>query len=215
MPPEKTKTRTRKKTSNRKTPGKTAPESDMRAALKEIALAIENPDPIEIEGAEIGIPPLPIEHRPGPDASVEAISAALAHRSLGEGGIAGIDLTDGNAAPRTRPQAMPNGGYDISRKVLARIASLAAQEIDGHEPPQRHALERIVDSIQGRSDGIRVEAGATEAAVDMLIRVHYGSHIPDLASRLRERIARRILEMTGLKVVEVNLRIQDVTPCPP
>jgi uncharacterized alkaline shock family protein YloU len=108
-----------------------------------------------------------------------------------------------------------DGKYDISKKILARIAALAAAEVPGLAPPRKDLRTRIEDILRGRVDGIRVDVGTTEAAVDILTRVRYGVDIPTVTARLREIIARRIWEMTGLRVVEVNITIQDVTPVAP
>ena len=148
-----------------------------------------------------GIPELPIDAGKTVDDRIDEITTNIAE----------IDDIGVCIEPPYIPPPPPVE-YGISRKVLARIASLAAEEVQGLVPPRRDPLHRLIETIQGRSDGIRVDMGTTEAAVDMLIRVRYGSHIPDLTSRLRESIARRIHEMTGLKVVVFNVRIQDVTP---
>ncbi len=134
---------------------------------------------------------------PLPAASIREISS----------NISGMDA---KSLDRER-MSVSSGVFDINRKVLARIALLAAGEIEGLVPPKRDPIHKIVDSISGRTDGIRVDIGATEAAVDMLIRVRYGTHIPDVTTRLREKVAQRIQEMTGLKVVEINVRVQDIT----
>jgi len=147
-----------------------------------------------------GVPELPIDTGETIDDRIDEITTNIAE----------IDDIGVRIEPPYIPPPPPVE-YGISRKVLARIASLAAGEVQGLMPPRRDPLYRIIESIQGRTDGIRVDMGTTEAAVDMLIRVQYGSHIPDVTSRLRESIVRRIHEMTGLKVVEFNVRIQDVT----
>jgi len=133
--------------------------------------------------------------------------------SIGEisSNISGIDDKSLDRERMSGSGSAFDGVFDINRKVLARIALLAAGEIEGLVPPRRDPIHRIVDSISGRTDGIRVDIGATEAAVDMLIRVRYGTHIPDVTTRLREKVAQRIQEMTGLKVVEINVRVQDIT----
>jgi len=149
------------------------------------------------------IPELPLETKENKDQSIDEIS----------GRISDVDDISVSIEPPYIPP--PPGEYGISRKVLARIASMAAGEIQGLVPPRKDPICRFIDTINGRTDGIKIEVGTTEAAVDMLIRVQYGSHIPELTSRLREKIATRIHEMTGLNVVEINVRVQDVTPSPP
>jgi len=91
---------------------------------------------------------------------------------------------------------------------------IASAEVDGISPPNNDLISKITDFIQGRTGGIKVDVGTTEAAVDMRIRVRYGSDIPRISLCLKDKVARRIREMTGLRVVEANIRIQDVVPGP-
>ena len=99
------------------------------------------------------------------------------------------------------PPSPAEGEDNVSKKILARIVSLAAQEIPGILPAKKDIPTRIEDLIRGRIGGIRVDVGTTEAAVDILTRVYYGTDIPQATARLRDNIARRIWEMTGLHVL--------------
>jgi uncharacterized alkaline shock family protein YloU len=156
------------------------------------------------------IPKLPIEPGPRTDISIDRIASGISSTDTDFG--KGPELDTGTTSQETPVTAiLPDGGFDISRKVLARIASLAANEIDGLLPPRNDAIIKLIDSMHGRTDGIKVNVGSTEAAVDMHIRVQYGTHIPDVTERLRENITRRIHQMTGLKVTEINIRVRDVT----
>jgi len=161
-----------------------------------------------IETKTIEVPELPIETSDPVDASIETISTGI--------NDAAVDVEEIPQPVTTpipiQPQIIADSTFDISRKVLARIASLAAGEINGLVPPKKDPVAKFLDSIRGRVDGIRVDVGTTEAAVDMLVRVTYGSDIQQITDHLRECVARRINEMTGLNVVEINVRIQDVTP---
>lgn len=159
------------------------------------------------------IPELPIDPEPCTDISIDRIASRISSTSLADTGPGkGLELNTETTPQETIVTAiLPDGGFDISRKVLARIASLAANEIDGLLPPRNDAINKFIDSIHGRTDGIKVNVGSTEAAVDMHIRVQYGTHIPDVTGRLREKITRRIHQMTGLRITEINIRVQDVT----
>ncbi|HEX9745758.1 MAG TPA: Asp23/Gls24 family envelope stress response protein [bacterium] len=108
-----------------------------------------------------------------------------------------------------------DGGYNIDKKVLAQIAHLASCEIDGLAPPKKDVVTRFWNMLNGRTDGIKVDHGATEAAIDIQVRVRYGADIPKITTDLRNVVSKRIWEMTGLRVVEANIRIQDVIPAPP
>ena len=58
--------------------------------------------------------------------------------------------------------------------------------------------------------GVAVEVGEREAAVDLTVVVEYGESIPQIAKTLRENITRRIEGMTGLTVTEVNIAVNDL-----
>ncbi len=60
------------------------------------------------------------------------------------------------------------------------------------------------------SNGVKVEVGQREAAVDVSIIVEYGHRIPEVASNIQRNIQHAIQSMTGLDVVEVNVHIHDV-----
>ena len=127
-------------------------------------------------------------------------------------GIAGLTRIEQPISAQPFPSTSIEGKDGISRKLLARIAAMAAGEIVGLAPPRIDLRTRLEDIFKGRIDGIRVDIGTTEAAVDILTRVRYGADIPELTSLLRETIARRIWEMTGLRVIEVNVTFQDIAP---
>ncbi len=129
--------------------------------------------------------------------------------------LTGIDTSEAITETDATTPLLIDGTFDISRKVLARIAELAASEIDGLAPPRLNPLNKLVDSIKGRTNGIRVDIGTTEAAVEMEVRVAYGTQIPEATNLLRELVTKRINEMTGLNVVEFNVRVQDITPALP
>ena len=64
--------------------------------------------------------------------------------------------------------------------------------------------------VDERMQGVGVEVGEREAAVDLTVVVEYGESIPQIAKTLRENITRRIEGMTGLTVTEVNIAVNDL-----
>ena len=58
--------------------------------------------------------------------------------------------------------------------------------------------------------GVAVELGEREAAVDLSVVVEYGESIPRIVGALRENITRRIEGMTGLTVTDVNITVNDL-----
>ena len=52
--------------------------------------------------------------------------------------------------------------------------------------------------------------GAEEAAVDLFVIMNYGVGIHDVAKAVQENVKKSIESMTGLRVVEVNVRVQGI-----
>jgi len=61
-----------------------------------------------------------------------------------------------------------------------------------------------------RSQGVSVEVGEREAAVDLTIVVEYGESIPRVAQAVRDNVIKRIEGITGLSVTEVNIAVDDL-----
>lgn len=109
------------------------------------------------------------------------------------------------------------GRTTIADTVVSKIAGIAAREVSGV-----HALgggtsravgalrERIPGSSSNHSQGVSVEVGERQAAVDVQLVAEYGVSIADLASGIRRNVIASIERMTGLEVTEVNIEVQDV-----
>ena len=110
-----------------------------------------------------------------------------------------------------------HGRTTIADGVVSKIAGIAAREIDGV-----HALgggaartigalrERIPGSKTNVSQGVTVEVGEEEAAVDIDIIAEYGIAIADLAAGIRRNVITAVERMTGMSVTEVNVSVLDI-----
>jgi len=105
----------------------------------------------------------------------------------------------------------------IAEGVVAKIAGVAAREIDGvHELVPMGATATLagfagrLTRTDQRATGVNVEVGQREAAVDLNLTVDYGVNIPQLAEAVRQNIIERIRAMTGLIVKEVNINAADL-----
>lgn len=115
------------------------------------------------------------------------------------------------------PLASEHGSTTIAETVVQRIAGLAAREISGvHDLGGGAARafgairERIPGASASAGQGVSVEVGEKQAAVDLQIVVEYGVAIADLARAVRRNVLTAIERMTGLEVVEVNIHVSDV-----
>jgi len=135
-------------------------------------------------------------------------------RSQGsEGSTAGSLATRGSASNGLQTE---KGSTTIADAVVTKVASIATREVGGvHELGGGAA--RAVGSVaqrvgigDQRTQGVSVEVGDTEAAVDLTIIVEYGESIPNLSRQIRENVKRRIEGITGLAVTEVNVTVNDL-----
>ncbi|MCC2683178.1 MAG: alkaline-shock protein [Paenibacillaceae bacterium] len=104
------------------------------------------------------------------------------------------------------------GMVRISDDVVATIAGLTAMETKGVAAMSGGISEGLARKLSGRNvqKGVSVEVGQQEAAIDLRIIVHYGSKIQEVGRVLQENVRSAVEDMTGLKVVEVNVKIEGV-----
>ena len=112
------------------------------------------------------------------------------------------------------------GSTTIADAVVTKIASIAAREVPGVYDlggGTARAIGGVTRSVgiggigvDERMQGVGVEVGEREAAVDLTVVVEYGESIPRIAGALRENITRRVEGMTGLTVTEVNIAVNDL-----
>ncbi len=129
-----------------------------------------------------------------------------------------------DTAPATRPRsaapsalASDQGTTTIADAVVQKIAGLAAREVRGVHNlggGASRAFGAFRDRIPGASasvgQGVSVEVGETQTAVDLELVVEYGVSIAELARAVRRNVITAIEQMTGLEVVEVNINVNDV-----
>ena len=100
----------------------------------------------------------------------------------------------------------------ISDEVVGAISGLAAAEVRGVAGMSEGIVGGIA-KILSRSQigkGVRVEVGKKEAAIDLAIIADYGSIIPGVIRNIQANIKDKVETMTGLKVIEVNVRVDGV-----
>jgi uncharacterized alkaline shock family protein YloU len=108
------------------------------------------------------------------------------------------------------------GNTTIADPVVTKVAGIAAREVGGvHE--LGGGVARALGAVTSRlpvgdaaSQGVSVEVGDKEAAVDLTVIVDYGESIPRVAQEIRDNVVRRIEGITGLKVTEVNVAVNDL-----
>lgn len=100
----------------------------------------------------------------------------------------------------------------VADEVVAKMAGVAAREVEGV-----HGLGSSFRRLVGRvtpgsslTQGVNVEVGTKETAIDMVIVMDYGYPIPSVAQTLRDNVIKTVETGTGLSVKEVNIEVTDL-----
>jgi uncharacterized alkaline shock family protein YloU len=127
--------------------------------------------------------------------------------------------TTTTSTPATRDRlATDDGQISVAEGVVQKIAGTACREIAGVHAMGTggtRAFGAIRERIPGSSgpnfaQGVGVEVGETEAAIDLDIVVEYGVGIAELGRSIQRNVKQAVERMTGLRVVEVNIAVDDV-----
>ncbi|QHT61856.1 Asp23/Gls24 family envelope stress response protein [Paenibacillus lycopersici] len=109
-------------------------------------------------------------------------------------------------------EELQSGIIRISDDVVATIAGLAALETPGIAAMSGGISEGLAKRLSGKNaqKGVSVEVGQLEAAIDLRIIVKYGIPIQEVCRQLQENVREAVATMTGLHVVEVNIKVEGV-----
>lgn len=100
----------------------------------------------------------------------------------------------------------------ITTDVVASIAALAAVEADGVHSTIGSFTNEIAGKlgVKNLKKGVKAVITDNEVSLDMNIVMKYGYNIMKTCRQIQEKVATAVESMTGLKVIEVNIRIADV-----
>ena len=124
-------------------------------------------------------------------------------------------MTSGGSSPLLSER----GKTSIADSVVAKIAGIATREISGVHAMgtgAARALGAIRNKLPGNgaargvTQGVSVEVGERQAAIDLDIVVEYGVPIVDVANAVRDNVSSRIERITGLECTEVNVTVDDI-----
>ena len=100
----------------------------------------------------------------------------------------------------------------IADEVVAIIAGLAATEVDGVDSMAGNITNELVGKLGMKilSKGVKVDVTEEHVSVDLSLNIKYGYNIPEVSERVQERVKSAIENMTGLTVLDVNVKIAGV-----
>jgi uncharacterized alkaline shock family protein YloU len=113
------------------------------------------------------------------------------------------------------PLKTERGTTTISNAVVSQLAGMAAQEVEGVQlgGGTARAVGGVLDSVTGGSGtarGVTVEVGEEETTIELSMAVEYGRSVPQVSEAVRTNVIRRVENLVGLRVNEVNITVNDV-----
>lgn len=104
------------------------------------------------------------------------------------------------------------GEVQIADEVVAIIAGLAATEVEGVDSMAGNITNELVGKLgmKNLGKGVKVDVTEDHVSVDLSLNIRYGYNIPQVSEQVQEKVTAAIENMTGLTVLDVNIRIAGV-----
>lgn len=104
------------------------------------------------------------------------------------------------------------GEVQIADEVVATIAGLAATEVEGVDSMAGNITNELVGKLgmKNLSKGIKVEVINSTVSVTLSLNMTFGYNIPSVSATVQEKVKSAIETMTGLTVLDVNIKIAGV-----
>src|SRR3712207_3921236 len=124
-------------------------------------------------------------------------------------------MTEAEQRLQESPLRTDRGVTTIKDSVVARLAGMAAGEVEGVHMGggASRSAGGLLENITGSDSptrGVSVEVGTVEAAIDLKMGIDYGKNILGTVGEVRQKITERVHTITGLNVTELNVTISDI-----
>ena len=92
---------------------------------------------------------------------------------------------------------------DLNEENHLQGAYVSQQEI-------KAVVDACIEQYKENPNNNNTDINNKEAKIDVNIIVEYGARIPEVAFEIQSRVKKSVENMTGLKVLEVNVHVQGV-----
>ena len=124
-----------------------------------------------------------------------------------------VNTTNVDKQEATKKVDAVKGELTYEDKVIQKIIGLSLEKVDGLLAVDGGFFSNLTDKIINTDhvgNGVNVEVGKEQVAVDLNVVVEYQKNVPDLYKHIKEVVAEQVSKITDLEVVEVNVNVVDI-----
>lgn len=102
-------------------------------------------------------------------------------------------------------------GLSINTEVLAKMAEIAAMEIDGVSGISKKAID-LKGAVKSKQafKGVKVESINGALKLSVYIGVKKDAHVKEVAEKVQSNIKDKVQTMTGTAVTQVDVHVVDI-----
>jgi len=105
------------------------------------------------------------------------------------------------------------GDLTFDDKVIQKIVGYSIEKIDGLLGIDAGFIANVKNKLVNSSnptEGVEVEVGKEQVAVDLDIITEFGKDARTIYQKIQELVKTKIMEMTGLELIELNVKVVDI-----
>ena len=124
-----------------------------------------------------------------------------------------VNTTNVDKQEATKKVDAVKGELTYEDKVIQKIIGLSLEKVDGLLAVDGGFFSNLTDKIINTDhvgNGVNVEVGKEQVAVDLNVVVEYQKNVPDLYKHIKEVVVEQVSKITDLEVVEVNVNVVDI-----
>ncbi|MGY3781608.1 Asp23/Gls24 family envelope stress response protein [Streptococcus gallolyticus] len=124
-----------------------------------------------------------------------------------------VNTTNVDKQEPTKKVDAVKGELTYEDEVIQKIIGLSLEKVDGLLAVDGGFFSNLADKIVNTDhvgNGVNVEVGKEQVAVDLNVVVEYQKNVPDLYKHIKEVVVEQVSKITDLQVVEVNVNVVDI-----
>lgn len=124
-----------------------------------------------------------------------------------------VNTTNVDKQEATKKVDAVKGELTYEDKVIQKIIGLSLEKVDGLLAVDGGFFSNLADKIINTdhvANGVNVEVGKEQVAVDLNVVVEYQKNVPEIYKHIKDVVVSQVSKMTDLEVVEVNVNVVDI-----